>query len=182
VYTWYSSFLAWSPGGRYLIAPVSLRGLVHPVGEPIPPADELNAVIGSLTPPTMPIRDTAQQQLYVLLTKIAAGGDKLFCSVAWNPTGRILAAFPDGGASDATNGGASAVPVALYDSATGRSLGMLQPAAHAHASANGSSASSDINVNSLLRWSADGLHLLAYSDQSGIITIWSPSLLPHSLR
>jgi WD40 repeat protein len=179
VYTWYSSFLAWSPDGRYLIDPVSLRGLVHPVGEPTPTADELNAVVGSLTPPTMPIRDTAQQKLYVLLTKIAAGGNKLFGDIAWNPTGRILAAISDDGASDTTRS-ASSSPVTLYDSATGKSLATLQPAANTHASTNGSSASSDINVISLLRWSADGSHLLVYSDQPGTITIWGPSSLPAS--
>jgi len=179
VYTWYSSFLAWSPDGRYLIDPVSLRGLVHPIGEPIPTADELNAVIGPLTVPTMPIRDSAEQQLYVLLTKIAGGGDKLFGDIAWNPSGRILAAIPDAGSSDATNGSASSAPITLYDSATGKSLATLQPPANTHASANGSSASSDINVISLLRWSADGSHLLVYSDQPGTITIWGPSILPH---
>jgi hypothetical protein len=179
VYTWYSSFLAWSPDGRYLIDSVSLRGVVHPVGEPIPTAGELDEVVGPLTPPTMPIRDTAQQQLYVLLTKIAAGGNKLFGDIAWNPTGRILAAISDNGSSDATSGSASSPPVTLYDSATGKSLGTLQPPAVTHASANGSSSSSDINLISLLRWSADGSHLLVYSDQTGIITIWGPSMLPH---
>lgn len=180
VYTWYSSFLAWSPDGRYLIDSVTLRGLVHPVGEPIPTADELTEVLGRQTVPAMPIRDTAQKQLFVLLTKIAAGGDKQFGDIAWNPTGRILAAIPDDGTSDTTSGSATSPPATLYDSATGKSLATLQPPANTHASANGSSASSDINVFSLLRWSADGSHLLVYSDQPGIITIWGPSMLPFS--
>jgi hypothetical protein len=117
-----------------------------------------------------------------LLTKIAAGGNKLFGDIAWNPTGRILAAISDNGMSDTTSGSESSPPVTLYNSATGKSLATLQPPPTGHASANGSSASSDINLNSLLHWSADGSHLLAYSDQPGIITIWGPSMLPQSPR
>jgi hypothetical protein len=178
IYTAYTAFAAWSPDGRYLIDSISLRGIVHPVGEPNPTAAELNQLLGKPSAPTIPIRDRAQQHLYVVLTASATNGGSKLEDVAWSPSGRILAAIPDEAVSNEGSGGAGSPPVTLYDSATGKTVGTLQPPSMTHISANGGSTSPYINSISLLRWSAAGSHLLVYSDQLDAITIWGPSMLP----
>ena len=173
IYTSYTAFLAWSPDGRYLIDSVSLRGIVHPVGEPAPAPGELNLLLGQQNAPTMLIRDPAQQDLYVALTASSNSTDGASADdIAWSPNGRVLAGMPDIVSSIETSGSSDSAPVTLYNSSTGKAVRTLQPQSFSRISAN-----SNAGSNSLLRWSADGSHLLVYSDQLGTITIWGPSSL-----
>jgi hypothetical protein len=94
-----------------------------------------------------------------------------FDEIAWSPSGHVLAAFPDPVVDD--HPGVSSAPVTMYDSATGKTMETLQP----YSSVNAVSANSDNNL-STLHWSADGTHLLAYSDQQQTITIWGPITPP----
>jgi hypothetical protein len=177
IYISNTAFLAWSPDGRYLIDSVLLRGIVHPAGEPIPPAFELNEAFPQLTAPIVPVRDPAEHHLYVLLTASANQGDMALDNIAWSPNGRMLAAIPDEIASIGTTGSTTSPPVTLYDCASGKTLGTLQPAPIANAPA---SEGSVVLSSSLLRWSPTGSHVLLYSDQLDTITIWGPKTLPPS--
>jgi hypothetical protein len=180
IYFSYTAFLAWSPDGRYLIDSVLLRGIDHPAGEPIPPAFELHEAFGQLTAPIVPVRDPAEQRLYVSLTASANQGNSALEDIAWSPNGRLLAAIPDEIPSNGTSGSTTSFPVTLYDCASGKILGTLQPAPIAQAPASEGSATLDLSSSSLIRWSATGSHVLLYSDQQDTITIWGPKVLPHS--
>jgi hypothetical protein len=180
IYTSYNAFVAWSPDGRYLVDSVSLRGIEHPVGEPTPPAFELNEAFGQLTAPIVPIRDPAEQHLYVLLTASANQGDMTLENIAWSPNGRILAAIPDEISSLGTSGSTNSPPVTLYDCASGKTVGTLRPAPVKQAPANEGSTNIDLSSSALLRWSANGSHVLLYSDHLDTITIWGPKMLPSS--
>ena len=58
----------------------------------------------------------------------------------------------------------------LYDSASGRTVGTLQPEAQP--------SSLFFNGPSLLRWSPDGSRLLIYDRDLGTITIWGRDAFP----
>jgi hypothetical protein len=181
IYSSYTAFLAWSPDGRYLIDSFSLHAIVHPAGEPVPTAAELNQLLGQQSAPTMPIHDPAQQRLYAALTSISNSGNAVFNdNIAWSPSGHILAAIPYEISTNPTSGSPYSAPVTFYDSATGKTVGTLQPASKSHISVTGGAASPYLNSDSLLRWSASGAHLLAYSAQLNTISIWGPSRLPRS--
>jgi hypothetical protein len=169
IYTWETSFLAWSPDGHYLVDSFQLEGIVHPVGEPIPTAAGLQAE-GDAGAPNVAIRDPALQRL---LTSLHASADpedpSSQINVAWSPNGRVLAAIPD---DESANGSALSAPVTLYDCATGKTMGTLLP--------HGDAANPNTGIAVLLRWSADGSQLLLYSEKLDTITVWGPSLLPKS--
>lgn len=174
IYTWDTSFLAWSPDGHYLIDSLRLEGIVHPVGEPNLTAAGLQAE-GDEGAPNVGIRDPALQRL---LTSLHASADpedpSSFINVAWSPNGHVLAAIPN---EQSSNGSAFSVPVTLYDCATGKTMGTLQPQS---SSRSGGFANPNVGVAAWLRWSADGSQLLVYSEQLDTITVWGPGLLPKS--
>ena len=143
------------------------------MGEPVPAPGELNLLLGQQSAPTMLIRDPAQQDLYVALTTSSNSTNGASVDdIAWSPNGRIVAGIPDMVSSSDTSGSSASAPVALYNSSTGKVVRTLQPPSTSRISAN-----SNAGANSLLRWSADGSHLLVYSDQLDTITIWGPSSL-----
>jgi hypothetical protein len=171
IYTQQTAFATWSPDGRYLIDSVSLFGIVHPAGEPKPTAAGLHT-LGFDTRPNLPIRDRALQNALASLNPGSnSGGQEIedLDEIAWSPSGQVLATFSD----PVVDGQTSSAPVTLYDSATGKTLETLQPSS----SASEVSANSDYNLSTLY-WSADGTHLLAYSDQQQTITIWGPITPP----
>ena len=152
---------------------------MHPAGKPSPSASELN-LVGRHSAPNVAIRDPALQRLLVSLTSSANSGGHPLDEIAWSPNGHVLAAIPDDISSNLTGGSANSVPVTFYDCATGRTIGTLQPQSHADISTNEGFADPYIISISLLRWSADGSHVLVYSDQLDTITVWSLSMLPQS--
>jgi len=175
VYSWSSSFVAWSPDGRHLVDAVSLLGTVHPAGEPIPTTTGLQA-FGWEHLGNVGIRDRAMQSLLASLRPGAFG--QSFDHLAWSPNGRILAAIPEGGSAANSTGEPTSQSVTLHDSATGRPLGALRTGLNARVTANDLSTDRYLSSTSVLLWSADGTHLLVYDDQAGTITIWGPGVLP----
>jgi hypothetical protein len=177
VYSWGTTFVAWSPDGRYLINPLSLVALLHPAGQPHPTAAELRA-LGWEETPSLAIPGPAFQQLLNSLPRLAALGRQAQVDMAWSPNGRILAAIPDVGPTDAANlynPNINVPRVTLYDSVTGNLLETLPTLPSSNAPAN-----SSISSSSFLQWSADGSHLLVFNDQLDTITVWGPSRLPHT--
>ena len=130
--------------------------------------------------PNIAIRDPALQGLFVSLTASANTGGHLLDDIAWSPNGRVLAAIPDDISNNLTGGGAGSSTVTFYDCATGKTIGTLRPQASSHISAPEGFADPNLISISLLRWSADGSHVLVYSDQLGTITVWGPGMLPQS--
>jgi hypothetical protein len=177
VYAWSSTFVAWSPDGRYLIDSVALLGTLHPAGEPIPTTSGLQA-LGWERLGNVGIRDRAMQSLLASLHPDTFGQASVH--VAWSPNGRILAAIPEGGSGGNESGEPTSQPVTLYDSATARPLGMLLTRLNSRVTANDLSLDRYQGSTSVLLWSADGSHLLVYDDQTDTITIWGPGALPKS--
>lgn len=170
IYTSFTAFAVWSPDGRYVIASVSQFGIVHPVGERNPTAAGLQT-LGDDTAPNLPIRDRALQHLLVSLTPSGNSEAQVTNTddIAWSPSGHILAAIPDNPSSSGPSSSPSSAPVTLYDSATGTTMETLHPYA-----SNNQGSQNSVGFMSLLYWSADGSHILAYSDQLDTITIWGP--------
>ncbi|HEY1388813.1 MAG TPA: WD40 repeat domain-containing protein [Ktedonobacterales bacterium] len=167
VYTWYSTFLAWSPDGRYL-RQLSLGGRLMPPEGKQPSAALLKALNREQSP-ILPVRDSGLRQVMDIMTPNAVnaqGGPGARQSVAWRPDGKYLAtqaAIPNGDDS------AKAHQVVVYDCATGKIWDILHPD-------NGTQPGGQpINW---LRWSPDGTRLLVADSSLGAITIWGPGLLP----
>ena len=175
-YLWFTSFLAWSPDGRYLSVVPRNEALVVPIypdttqlptgafgevqtGVAVAAAAETPPP-GALQPalPYVRARDRAMSDLAQTQLSGSNGG----WALAWRRDGRVLAAFgPRTGAVP---------PLTLYDTATGREMGALEPVSDAGNLLAGQ--------NDILRWSPDGTRLLLYSSGLGTICIWGPAQLP----
>jgi WD40 repeat protein len=137
-YLWSSNFATWSPDGQSVITNMTFTGLIEPPGRTLPTSGELAAL-------------NVQNVIHV------SDPDPAFIpasantrTVAWNPTGTLLAAY-------ALNG-----VVNLYDCNSGRLLHAFKPS-QAHPLAGSAT---------LLSWSPDGHSLLLSSAQWGLITLW----------
>lgn len=137
VYTWSTSFAAWSPDGRYLIDGVTTGGRLELAGRPTPSAETLDALQIERFPVLAP-RDAGMARALAAMDGAAASEQMLW--LAWRPDGRVLAASPDGD------------DVTFYDAASGRVLARVRTAA-AEGLEGGLPAGA-------MRWSPDGRWLV----------------------
>ena len=169
VYTWYSTFLAWSPDGRYL-RQLSLGGQLTPADGKKPSATLLRA-LNQEQSPILPVRDSSLQQVMDIVTQNAQngqGGLGARQSVAWRPDGKYLVTQMVVTNSNGDDS-AEAHQVVVYDCATGKIWGIVHPET--------GNPSDGQPVNWLL-WSPDGMRLLVADAALGTVTIWGPGLLP----
>ncbi len=137
-YLWSSSFASWSPDGRFLITNFTVSGLMEPPGRAFPSSSALKS-LGVKGVAQVPAHDRA-------LISAAASAS----TVAWNPTGTLLAVYDLSGFVD------------LYDCQTGKHLRLLKPAVIQPLSGS----------TVRLIWSPDGRFLLLSSAQWGLVTLW----------
>ncbi len=150
--TWSTTFMSWSPDGRYLIdQAVTSARFVIPHQTPPSSGDLVALKLDQLA--TLSVRDKALARILAALP--ASNQSRSTIGVAWRPDGRELATF---------NGGF----IDLYDCATGRELGRLTP----------SNIPVGLSGNDTLAWSPDGSRLLLSSTAWGILNIWEPGQLP----
>jgi len=156
VYTWSTSFAAWSPDGRYLAQVLYLAGRLSVPGQP--PMNHQTLVDFQMEQlPLLPVRDLGLQQILQTLLVSAGPAGTSGVAVSWRPDGRVVAANDTGSS------------VNLYDAATGRHLASLQAPLDA---------SYLYGVVVVLRWSPDGSHLLIAGSEWGPATLWGPGQLP----
>lgn len=153
VYTWRTSFVAWSPDGRYLMNSFSLQGRLQPAGQPVPDQRILvNLHMDQL--PVLAVRDMALQHLLMILNPAS-----LNMMISWHPAGFVLAAY-NGQTTD----------LDLFDCIAGYEIASLQlPSPFANPILAGTS---------FLRWSPDGSKLILFDPQLGMAMIWRFNHLP----
>jgi WD40 repeat protein len=148
VYTWRTSFAAWSPDGRYLVDGLGLSGSLAPPDRPFPSRKVLQTFNLDQTP-ILPLRDAA---MFEVIESASMNGTDTALTLAWSPNGRMLAAYKAGNT------------VALYNSTNGHKLASF--------ALPGKSAAPPADAVTL-RWSPDGSHLLLSSVSWGLISFWS---------
>jgi hypothetical protein len=141
IYTWSSTFSAWSPDGRYLIDTVAFAARLQPPDLPVP-SRQILMLQQEEALPLAPIRDRALQQVLVEMFQTHPGTSSS-ASLAWRDDGRILAIF-----------GIDGIDIDFFDSATGHLLDRLQNPGSTYAIDNG-----------ILGWSPDGNWLLLSSGE-----------------
>ena len=149
---WQTSFIAWSPDGRYLIDDIDLGGRLGPPAQPF--LDQQSSVVPKHTL-LLPVRDAALRQIIAsqtatswypngrLLPGYRVTDQPDTASVlAWHPDGRLLARYIPGKHID------------FYLCSTGHYLAsFLLP----------DTETTSPTEMALLRWSPDGRHLLFLS-------------------
>jgi hypothetical protein len=168
VFTFSTDYAAWSPGGGYLMEPLTLLGYTLPALH-LPPPAAMRAELHLDHAPLVPVRDAAMQAVYNSLAS-NANPDVTAAQVAWRPDGAVMAAqfqLAPGGDNVATASHA----VTLYRADTGAVLATLQPPA---------SRAPYLRAPSLLRWSSDGARLLLLDRNLDGAVIWQPAALPKS--
>jgi WD40 repeat protein len=153
VYTWRTSFAAWSPDGRYLVDDLGLSGPLAPPDRPFPSRKVLQA-FNLDQAPILPMRDAA---MFEVMESAGINGTDTALTLAWSPNGRMLAAYKAGNT------------VALYNSTNGHKLASF--------ALPGTSAAPPADAVAL-RWSPDGLHLLLSSVASDLVSLWKVEHLP----
>jgi hypothetical protein len=138
LYTWHTSFSAWSPNGRYIVDRLSTAARIEPLGFRTPAHSLVNGALSKL--PLLPVRDAGLEHVLEGLLDTPRGSGPPAPWLAWRPDGRVLAAQAPSG-----------VGVAFYDCATGRLLGVRNPPA-AGVTLSGEMAAP--------RWSPDGTMLV----------------------
>jgi hypothetical protein len=141
IYTWSSTFSAWSPDGRYLIDFVAFAGRLQPPDLPVP-SRQILMLQQEEALPLMPIRDSALRQVLMEMFQSHPGASSS-ASLAWRNDGRVLAVF-----------GTDGINLDFFGSATGRLLASLQNPGSTYAIDNG-----------ILGWSPDGNWLLLSSGE-----------------
>ncbi len=150
VFTWNTSFAALSPGGRYLVDGVSLKGRLELPGQ-APPSLQTLRDLHMLQVPLLAVRDKGLQ--HVLETLAAAPADLSAQTLAWDPAGDFLATY-----------NAGTLDLDLFDCVTGYQVAsLLLP--------SGPSPSLGGYVN-FLDWSPDGKQLLLFDPQLGKSLLW----------
>jgi WD40 repeat protein len=152
VFTWNTSFAAWSPDERYLISSLDLQGRLQVPGQTAPSSSTL-AKLHLDHLPALPVRDSALHHLLLTLSSSTFN-----IVVAWQPAGLLLAAYDYG-----------MVDLDIYDCGTGDEVASL---------ALPDLLRTDLSGTTMLRWSPDGTRLLLFDAQSGIVTIWNVSKIP----
>jgi hypothetical protein len=171
VYTWSSRFAAWSPDGRYLLDDVSLAARIQPPGLPDASPQRV-AELGLTGIPRLPLRDAGLGAVYKGIATGEADASLQQFVLAWRPDGKVVAAtqlaFPFEVIGATPSVSPQARVVTLYDCASGRALVTLPIPS--------SRITSPLDP-SLLRWSADGTHLLFSQASSDTLVIWGSDQL-----
>ena len=145
IHGWRTSFAAWSPDGRYLIADLSFRGMLD-APEVISPDARFGKVTDVPRAPNDPGPVGVTNQCAAVLKAVNTP-----LAFAWSPNGRMLADYGTG------NG------VELYECPTGHQLTSFSlQSQYAAPSADAVA----------LRWSPDGSHLLLASTAYGLASLW----------
>jgi hypothetical protein len=145
IHGWRTSFAAWSPDGRYLIADLSFRGSLA-----APEVSSPDARFAKVTdvprapndPGAVGVTNHCAALLKAVNTPLA---------FAWSPNGRMLADYGTGNGVD------------LYECPTGHQLTSFSLQNQAAAPSADAVA---------LRWSPDGSHLLLASTAYGLASLW----------
>lgn len=164
IYVWETeTFAAWSADGRYLAPYLHERALLVPLGQ-APPSERQRGDFGLQAEPLAAPRDAALQKLLAAMPTSSYDPFAQSLTLAWRPDGRYLAALPSPQYQNAAG-----YTVTLYDTVTGRQVATLSlPAVYGEVGGG----------MLLLRWSADGRHLLLESARVGIVVVWGPPRLP----
>ncbi len=165
---WYSQFAVWSPGGRYLVTPGYVGGLLAGSSLPTPDPTAL-AEANTSQALTLSPRDATMTSLCQQMRPDIHGNPAAAQAIAWRPDGRILAVtadpyFSDYLAASATLHGV----VTLYADSTGRPLKTLSIPTDSQAPLNNLLTEQTI----WLRWSPDGSRLLLLDLLTGTFTVW----------
>ena len=173
--TWQSSFGAWSPDGKYLLADGSLASWrIAITGSPAPDSATL-AKVGLVGAPVLPTRDAGLAAALHSYHDVSLNPDAQFTAVnlAWSLDGKRLAV--EAPVPDVTGQRLPQVKdfaVHIYDCASGKLLETLTPNLQlAHVTTG-------FQVAPYLRWSPDGSHLLVYDLNLDGAQIWGPDELP----
>lgn len=140
----YSTFLAWSPDGAYLVNALLGPWRIQPSKQPIPGPDQLKASFTARLP-LLPVRDAALDAAMNMLTSkqsITSNG-----GFAWSPDGRMLSAFKQ------VNGDTTILTI--LDCASAKTLATI--------TLHGASSASANNGNGGILWAPDGKRLLVES-------------------
>ncbi len=165
-WAYYTTFGAWSPDGRYVVAPQQFPFTIAQSGAGAPPTAGQSG--GSIPPPYAPLRDKGLEAVYAMLATEKT--DTASALIAWRPDGAVIAAKRQPTATLTVS-----TSVVLYDCASGKQLGTLQPATVLKEQmlyAPGSMATD------FVQWSPDGTHLLVLAPAAGTLTIFGPGQLP----
>jgi len=170
LYLWNTSVAAWSPGGRYLYAPLTINRRIRLPGTPASTANIPNELEADSRVAIAP-HDAAQIGLYPALTPTNVTpleygeGFLPATDVAWRPDGRVLAAQPLIGPTQ------NVTTLTLYNCATGK---VIQKLTH---DAQGTEIFQDNTGtrvgDGLIRWSPDGARLALADPAFGTVTFWT---------
>lgn len=167
VYVLSTSFVVWSPDGRYLIPNAGAEARLAFASVPTQ-AQATLAMLGLDTVPLLPVRDRA---LRIALDRLGArapdqrGTTPML--LAWSPDGRMLAIqlvlSETGQMPDATHHA-----LLIYDCATGKAIAALVPDTE------------DTPTQGLtsVRWSPDGTRIFLVDNALGTLTIFGPGKVP----
>jgi hypothetical protein len=188
-FVWHSTFVAWSPDGRYIAQDVAVQAALVPDGLFPLSTDELSKVektgLMDFAPSVLPIRDAGLAAVLKVAPHVEVGPENEFhvwtVDLAWRPDGRYLAAYigdpatPPGpppvpeGDHDPVKSGYGGQKVQVFDCVTGAVVAKLTLQAGEGKFQTGTD---------WLLWSADGSHLMRVDDSLGTITVWGPEQLP----
>lgn len=163
VCTWQSSFAAWSPDSRYLIATALAGGIIDANGCLMPTSAQLENT-GYAGSPTLAPHDSAIASVYADIEKAPGVPQTTGQTVAWRPSGTAMATIPTYEPSATP----AARTVTVYNTATGQVIAKLTPQANTQYAF-------DRQQTPILRWSPDGSRLLLLDSQLGVVTIWDKS-------
>ncbi len=153
VYTWQTSFAAWSPDMRYLISGATIEGRVKVAGIQAPSAQTVADFFGPHPSPILPVSAGLQH----IIQSISPTNGNTQYAVSWRPDGKIVAS------EDRHK------HVGLYENKSGKLISTLIPT---------KALNSLRGVPPVLLWSPNGKSLLFFDTSLGSITVWNSGQLP----
>ncbi len=150
-YMWQTSFVAWSPDGRYY-TDIYTGAQLLPIGQSS--NQQSPGKQGSNQIPTLIMHDRALEQLILLYAIV----HKPFTLpiLSWRPDGRVLAVYNNG-------------QINLYDCVSGKRIRSLSP--------RNPTPVGLLEGTDTMSWSPNGKYLLLSSSIWGVMTLWGPDQL-----